>query len=210
MLRKFLLGIVVVSMASLAWAGIPDPAQCIVESDADGWSLYINPLGTGTPLTDAYVGDGTQSDATIDLYVIDGNGNPIFLYSFEDMWLECDGVVFCASAPLLPRPNGGSTDSFGYTFWDGILYGGGCGTEGVFVVLAGDRLPTPVDLYINSADMTANLAVDALDTFEYVQLLGGSGMGAYCADFNFTGGVDALDTFIYVSSLGAACPIIEP
>ena len=190
MMRRLLWIVAGLSMVPAAWANVPDPAQCIVESNADGWSMLVTPLGTGTPLTDVYVGDGTRGDATIHLWVLDSNGNPIYQYSWEDMWLEADGVAFAADPFPPPRPNGGSTDSFGYTYWDGVLFAGGCSQDGVWVVLAGDRLPTPVNLKINSCDINGDLVVDVLDVMFFMDMYGGAD---FCGDFNYNGFVTGLD-----------------
>jgi hypothetical protein len=200
MMRRLPWILTALSVASAAWASIPDVSQCIVESDADGWSMYVTPTGTGTPFTNVYTCTGDRGDATIHLWVIDGNGNPIYQYSWEDMWLEADGVTFCAADPYPPpRPNGGNTDSYGYTYWDGVLYAGGCSTDGVWVVLAGDRLPTPVGLKINSYDMDGDCVNYATETDMYI-FYDMMGTGNYCGDFNCDGVVDDLDYAIMTGS----------
>jgi hypothetical protein len=205
MLRRFLLGIMVVSLATLAWAGIPDPANSSVTWAAPSGSLvHIIPDGTGTPLNFVFAGPrptSGQVDGTIEITLLDANNVPVSEYSFEDLWLECDGVAFCAAIPATPST--GSTDEFGNTEWSGALFGGGNGYE-IYIKVGGTTLPTPVPYYVNSPDFNADLAVNALDVVPFFAVYGGTD---FEADFNWDNAVNALDVVPFFATYGSECPI---
>ena len=109
MLRRFLLGALVLSLASFAVAGVPDlnASTATFDPSAEGASIYVVPNGTGAAFTEAKAPGGATVDATITVTLIDTAGDPIFLYPFEDLYLQTSGggLVACQGAPLrtLPR-----------------------------------------------------------------------------------------------------------
>lgn len=129
MLRRNFSGLMVCIMclgaASLSLAGQPDHSMSFyaTASGTAEVSVFCAPDGGGKALTEAKLEAGGEVDATITLTVNDATGAPIFLYPFEDMWLETSagGMVPC---------NGGTTADFstdinGETTFSAALYAGG-------------------------------------------------------------------------------------
>lgn len=206
MLRRFLLGIAVVSLASAGWAGIVDVNQCVVDylPGDTPVSYFVLPDGS-TSLADALAASKAVTiDATITVTVNDFNGDPIPDYPREMIWLEPTGAgwgVVCGVDQWLADSD---TDAFGQTTFT-ALQGGGC-MEGELLVLVIGGYPVPggeFDISINSADLNADGTVNILDSLIYIGLLGTTD---YCGDYNFDGVVNILDSLIFVDAQGAACP----
>ena len=90
---------------------------------------FVNPDGTGPNV-----------DATIELWVLDAFGDPIYLYPFSDMWLETEskGMVLCPGGSVADQ----STDINGYTTFSSAMYAGCCGS-GMLVIINGTALSQP-------------------------------------------------------------------
>ena len=207
MLRRFLLGILVVSLASLAWAGVPD----LVESDAEiaaeavGASMFNTPNANGSDFTQAF-GAGGFVDATITLTLIDTDGLAIFLYPFEDLWLETSagGLKFCSGGTVADQ----STDELGQTTWTNALAAGGYSPgETTNIMVAGAPLTTTLDIIYNSADINGDLVVNLPDIVAFTQLLGGdySTHPLYAGDFNNDGQINLPDIVRMTGGIGTAC-----
>jgi len=206
MFRRFLLGIAVLSLASVAWAGVPDLNLSTAVTAAPGSSVFSLPSGAGAPLASARAFGGGVVDATITLTLVDSSGDPIFLYPFDDMWLESsdDGLVYCSRGTAAD----GSTDIDGQTTWATALQAGGHTTDGAvcLVMIAGAPLATTLDLRFNSADINGDLVVDLVDVSLFAPQV--IGAGSYSGDFNFDGIVDLVDVSIFapVVIVGSVCP----
>jgi hypothetical protein len=207
MLRRFLLGIMVVSFAATAWANVPDPAECVIEIDASavGASIFSLPLGTGKPFTEARASGGALVDATITLTVNDGFGDPIFAYSFEDMWLESElgGLKYC---PGGTQPSG-STDINGQTTWEDPMQAGGftASGENAVIMIGGQPVPAAVQLRFNSADISGDLLVNLTDIQAFAPALQPGGYN-YRADFDHNLVINLTDVQLLASGVGTSCP----
>ena len=205
MLRRFLLGIMVVSLASLAWAGVPDLTLSTASIDpaANGASVYVIPNGQGVGFDEAFLG-GNQVDATITLTLVDSDTNPIFGYPFEDLWLgtTADGLVACPGGTTAD----GSTDELGQTEWQNPLRAGGSSAgEATLVYVAGTALAGGgIDLTYNSADLNGDLQVNLSDVVPFTQDLTG-GTNPYRSDFNNDGVVNLSDIVRFTPAVGAIC-----
>lgn len=201
MLRRFLLGALVVSLASMAWAGVPDLTNSIAETDAPaGTSVYVLPNGTGTAFTEAFGPDGSSVDATITLTLIDTEGNPIFLYPFEDLWLEAGGnFAYCEGGTVADQ----STDEMGMTMWTNPLNAGGssAGSQ-TQVFVAGSALAGGLDITYNSADLNGDLLVNLSDIVPFTQMLAAYD---YAGDFNNDGVINLSDIVRFTPGIGSSC-----
>jgi hypothetical protein len=206
MLRRFLLGIMVVCFAATAWANVPDPAKCVatIDPSAVGASVFNLPNGTGAAFTEARALGGALVDATITLTVNDAFDDPIFAYSFEDMWLQSEfgGLKYC---PAGTQPDG-STDINGQTTWTTALDAGGftASGEGIVVMIGGQALTATLSLRFNSADISGDLQVNLTDVSLFSGVLNGA--YDYRADFDHNGLVNLTDISYLASGLGASCP----
>jgi hypothetical protein len=204
MLRRFLLGALVLSLASFAVAGVPDlnASTASIDPSAAGASVFVVPNGTGAAMTGAFLPGGASVDATISLTLIDTEGNPIFQYPFEDLWLATSGgsLNFCDGGTAADA----STDINGQTTWSNPLAAGGSTMgETAQVIVAGVPLAgAGLNIIFNSSDMTGDLAVNLSDIGAFTPLLGGS---AYEGDFNYDGEVGLSDIARFVPTIGSGC-----
>jgi len=196
-------------IASMAVAGIPDLTLSTATTVAPAQvSLFSVPNGTGKPLTQAKViSSGTLVDATITVTLRDGNGDPIYLYPAEDLWLETNagGMVHC---------NGGTraafnTNASGQTTFVGPFNAGKqsnrTGGEKTVVMVSGSALSgSLLDILFNSPDIDGNLIVNLSDTVLYAT--DAKGAYNYRSDFYFDNLINLSDTVLYAQGLSAACP----
>lgn len=211
MLRRFLLGIMVVSVASLAWAGVPDLDQCTATTGTTGASVYNVPNGGGTPFTQAFANAGGVVDATIEVTLVDGGGAPIFAYPFEDLWLDVSttnpttNFAFCNGGTVADA----ATDTDGKAEWaDPLLAGGSSGGETTLIYVAGTAIPgIALPITYNSADLNGDLVANLTDVVEFKTLLDNDPTN-YAGDFNNDGIINLSDVVLFAPpvSVVADCP----
>ena len=209
MLRRFLLGIMVVSLASMAWAGVPDlnVSTASIPDGAAGSSVFVLPNAAGIGFDEAFAPGGVEVDATITLTLIDTQGDPIFLFPFEDLWLESSNgsLSYCAGGTAADQ----STDANGETTWSNPVAGGVnndlfTGTETVVVMVAGSPLSSigPAILF-NSADQNGDLVVNLSDISRFTAVLNGA--YNFAGDFNNDGIVNLSDIVRMTAGIGTVC-----
>jgi hypothetical protein len=199
-----LIGGLIVGLATAAWAGIPDPNESYATTVAGVQVSILNsPGGTGSPINSCYgFGVGPTVDATIEVWVRDAFGDPIYLYPFSDIWLETasKAMVLCPGGSVADQ----STDINGYTTFSGAMFAGCCGS-GMIVMINGTALAQPaLNMLVNSPDMNCDLTVNLTD----VVLFAGAYYGAYdyCADFYWDGILNLSDIVVLAQNVGQACP----
>lgn len=212
-LRK-LMGVFMVALvvcaASVAVANVPDLGLSTATMATTGQtlSLFNRPDGGGSPLTEAYVlnGGGAKADATITLTLVDGLGNPIANYPFEDLTLSCDDGAGQAMVPCVGGVSAdGNTDAAGQTTFAGTLRAGGWAAANTDVMVAGSALTSGgVALQMNSSDLNGDGVVAVSDISLFAQIYYGS--YSYGADFNADGSVAISDVSLLAQGNGAACP----
>ena len=183
--------------------GIPDVTLSTATVPSPGpFSVYTRPDGGGHPLSAAYLMDGQEADATITLHLVDANGDPIYLYPFEDLWLEGN------AGPLVLCPGGSIADDYtdinGYTTFSNPIYGGGQGW-GVVVLVSGLALTQPpLPISFNSPDITGDLVANITDIVPF----GMDWLGTYNyrSDFFYDGVIDISDIALFAQGMGASCP----
>ncbi|MEZ4386502.1 MAG: hypothetical protein R3D98_02780 [Candidatus Krumholzibacteriia bacterium] len=198
-----MLGALVVSLASIAWAGVPDlnTSTASIDPAANGASVFNLPNGAGVALDQAF-GVGGTVDATITLTLIDTTGDPIFGYPFEDLWLETSlgGLTFCDGGTAADA----STDIDGMTTWSNPLAAGGNSAgETTRVIVAGAPLAgAGLSLTFNSADINGDLIVNLSDVATFTQALA---TYTYDADFNNDGIINLSDVARFTQGIGTSC-----
>jgi hypothetical protein len=199
----------VLGLASLAWAGIPDLDESYAFSQqASQVSVYSLPNGGGDGIDDCYLFGGTKTDATITLYVLDINGDPIYLYPFADLWLETNtpgvnpptGMVLCPGGSTADQ----STDENGMTTFSNPVFGcaHGYGTD---VMINGDPInQPPILMDFNSPDINGDQVCDLPDIAEFA----GDYFGTYDyrSDFFYNGTLNIQDIALLAQGLGSECP----
>jgi hypothetical protein len=193
-------------MASFAMAGVPDLDLTMATTAAtEPVSLFDLPNEGGSALWQAYAFGGTVTDATIEMYLVDGLGDAIDLYPSEDMWLETTlgGMVPCANGTAADQ----ATDEFGYTIWEDALAAGGHtdpSTELTVVVINGDPLSQAgFNIQHNSADIDGSGVANISDIAAFTQILFGA--YDYAADFLWDGVINISDVALMSQGNGAAC-----
>lgn len=204
MLRRFLLGALVLSVASIAWAGVPDLAlsQAVIDAAAVGATVYVLPNGAGPGFDSASAAGGGSVDATITLTLLDDQSDPIFGFPFEDLWLETSGggLVSCPGGVTAD----GSTDIDGVTTWSNPPAAGGVSVgETTKVYVAGSALTgAGLDLVFKSADMNGDLVVNLSDIVVFTPMLTSYNEAG---DYNNDGDVDLSDIVRFTPGIGASC-----
>jgi hypothetical protein len=208
MVRRQLWGICVLALvlgASSAWAGIPDPTNSYATTMAQqDVSVLVSPSGIGSQLSACFAyQQGPVADATIELWVRDAVGDPIYLFPSSDMWLETasKGMVLCPGGSTADQ----STDINGYTTFSHAIFAGCCGS-GIVVTVNGQALSQAPfsNIYVNSPDMNCNLVVNLSDVVVWATVFFGT--YDYCADFYWDGLLNLSDIVILAQSIAATCP----
>lgn len=209
MVRRKLVSLFVCSLVmgavSMAVAGIPDLTNSTATTAAGTQvSVYCSSVpGVGQTLLQGKNAAGVVTNATITLTLKDGNGDPIFNYPFEDLWLATSLNGFVSCTPTLAN---GSTNALGMTLFTGANVGKGHsdrnGGEKTVIMIAGTPLSgSQLDILFNSADINADNVVNISDTVLYVTALKGLAADNYYANFNYDGVVNISDTVVYVTAL---------
>ena len=210
MVRRKLMGLLVcsfvLSIATVAWAGVPSLSlsSAVDNAPAVQTLMYSVPDASGTPFTAAYASGAVETNDTVTLTLVDANGDAIFAYPFEDLWIDAESgtFLFCPGGTVADQ----STDVNGQTTWTGSMFAGGEGA-GLVVMVNGDPLTQgALDFLFNSADINADLAVNLSDAVAFTQTFaGGSGYSA-AMDFNNDGTMNLSDVVAMAQAIGAACP----
>jgi len=214
MLRRNIVGLLVclavLSVATLGFAGVPDVNNSTATTAATVQvSVFNVPDGTGKAMTEARaIGVSGSVDATITVTLLDAGMNPVYLFPFEDMWLETTmgGLVPCANGTVADA----STDINGQATFTGPFYAGGItdGASGELteVVVNGSALVgSDMDIQFNSADMTGDGAVNISDLSSFsAGYLGGT--YTYDVDFSYDGVLNLSDLVLFSTAFNAVCP----
>jgi len=212
MLRRGVLALcaccAIVTPATTVASPIPDLDCCDVITAAPvPVSICVAPDGSGPPLTAARALDhAAPLDATITVFVRDGQCIPIQMFPHEDIWLETTGggVVICPAGSIADHPTGPD----GSTTFTAPLRAGRHSDDGeqAVVVVTGTPLGRhAVAVRFNSPDISGNLVVNLQDTVLFAtDMLGGSYV--YRSDFHYDGLLNLSDTVLFALGMGAECP----
>lgn len=195
-------GLMVLGMASLAMANVPDGALSTASSAAG--CLRIVPDGTGDALS--------SSGLTVTVTVRDGNGNPIAGYPFQDVNLVDNAGGADVSLCTTGWAASANTNASGVTTITGPGFGGGSTQGGMRVSLAGTIVTgglglLPIDVV--SADMDGNLSVALLDLSAVPTGFAArfqNGVYDFESDYNCDGIENLLDVTKFAIDNGAVCP----
>ena len=235
MLRKNIVGLLICIVAlgatSLGFAGIPDIEQCTAEmlgvdpGDTGPWNVFNTPDATGYTMAEARAvatASGSWDDATITVTLIDGNGNPVFAYPFEDLWLENTPATAPVSvgdpAGLVACPNGtladASSDINGQTTFSGPFFAGGHVTytdattyDATYVMVSGEAIATALPIIFNSADIDGDGQwTSSVDVILFSQRYPASAGYSYSVDFYFDEANTLSDLVLFSAARNVACP----
>jgi hypothetical protein len=212
MLRK-LMGLLVCTLvisATAAVAGVPDLdlSSAAIPSGTEGTqvTVYNLPNGNGVGFDEAKALGGATFDATITLTLLDGNGDAIPNFPFEDMWVQSSaGTFFACTNGTTADAN---TDADGQTQWQNALLAGGFSdpaSDVTQVYISGAPLNQPgLDVQYNSADLSGDGVVNLTDIGQFATAYFGA--YAYKADFIWDGALNLSDIGRLAQGNGAACP----
>ena len=198
-------GLVAVGMTGLAMAGIPDLDNSSASSPTGCIEISVD--GSGTAIGAAGM--------TVTVTVLDGNGDPVVGYPFQDVWLgdTLGGteIVLCNGGSTA----NGNTNASGVTFITGAVAGGGTTTTGMNVYLAGAPLNGVIlPISASNPDLNGDLAVTTAGDLQPVP--GGFANlylnGVYDSedDFNFDGTENLLDVTRFAGQWAAVPPVACP
>ena len=167
-------------------------------------TLFVLPAGNGFPFSQAYLPDGSLTDATLRVQIVDHMGDPVASFPAEDMWLMStdEGMAPCIGGSCADA----NTDSDGWTIWAEPLNAGGHSTAPCTMLVNG---MSPVGwedlaLQFNSADINGDRIVNLPD----LQLFADSYFGEYsfAADLHYDGVLNLLDVVNLAVGMGTSCP----
>ena len=197
-----------IGFATFAMANVPDLQESTAAPafNSGQIALYNLPNGGGQAFTQARYWNGSATevvDATITLTVLDSSLNPIYLYPFEDMWLESrDGGMFiCPGGTVADL----ATDINGQTQWIVPLRAGGFSVDLMQVMINGAALTSSagMSIQVNSADINGTGLVELGDVVIFSADL--FGPYVYRSDFAYDLDVNLLDVTKISAAWGAAC-----
>lgn len=205
--RVFIVLLFLVLFVPHALAGIGEPliTYDMAYQGPETVCLLVVPDGSGPPLTEARLPDGSQVDATITAEILDLAAIPIANYPAEDMWLVSadGGLVACAGGIIADGP----TDALGIATFSNSLSGGGWSNDLAQLVVNGSVVPSRagLNLVFNSPDLNADLEVNLAD----VQLFAAdffSGMYSRRSDLNYDLTINLSDIVPLANSMTVVCP----
>ena len=188
-------GTMVLGLAGLASAGVPDPTLSSASAAGSG-TVLVTPGGTSDTLADKGV--------TVTVNVVDNTGTPIAGYPFQDVYLDDAGtgeISLCQGGSVAD----GNTDASGVTTISGAIAGGGFTQNGMQVYLAGVAIGSALSIDVNSCDINGDLQINLTDVGSFSSDFT-SGVYAFRSDFQFDGIVNLGDIGLFAQKLGETCP----
>jgi hypothetical protein len=219
MTRPLLLLLAIVVSGLAAANPVLVPLVAMVDFDPAGEvSLVMTPDGSGTSFAEAWGPGGGQVDATLWIQIVDDDGNPMFEFPAEDMWLQfavnpgtAGGCIHYLYYEGGVFPPDGDSSPDGMVGWQLALRGGGWSEGPVTIYIMGmpamatDYTELPgLPIRVNSPDIDGDLVVDLTDITLFAQDLGGP--YHYRSDLCWDGEIDLSDIVLFVQGLGATCP----
>lgn len=210
--------VLLLASLAVAVAGIPLPARAdwgipnmylsqawFTVSPGTTATLLVVPDGSGPPLSQARLHNGSLIDRVLHLQAFDDLGTPV--YQLEpDHWTLAwqDGGVHACGGTLQPDR---TTGADGMTEWALPLRAGGYSRSLVRVTWHGQPLLTNngLVLQVNSPDLNGDLVVDLLDVTLFAQDYFADDY-RFRSDLHADGDVNISDIVPMVQHLGARCP----
>lgn len=209
-LKYMMLGVPLVLLmtaSASACVGLPDLNTSLIWQNFPGLAtLRVQPDGSGPPLTEARVADGTVVDATLHLALNNScpEDGPVVGFPREDMWLESlgGGMMFCPGGSIADGP----TDEDGHTQWSQPLTGGGWDEGNCRVLVAGDPLGSlqGQTVNFNSPDLNGDQVVNLIDVGLFAQDYYGE--YHFRSDLARDGVLNLSDLYHLAVSVGQSCP----
>lgn len=188
----------ILGLAGLAMAGVPDPGASTVYTN--GGEATLTPGGLAQSLATYGV--------TVTVTVRDGSGLAIPAFPAADIWLDDIGngdINLCQSGSTADA----QTDGAGFTTISGVMAGGGWTQSGMSVYVSGVAVTGgsgPVlNIDLNSPDITRDRIVDLGD----ISLFQSDVLppnNAFRSDYTHDGIVDLGDISLFSSWIGDSCP----
>lgn len=162
------------------------------------------PDGSGDALTNAQLPNGNRVDATMTLYLLDMNADPIANFPAEDLWLETvdAGLALCPAGSIADSP----TDQNGVTTWTAPLLAGGSSQALTQILINGASLMTSAGFELDhvSPDIDGDLTVNLKDIALFAQDFAAG--YAFRSDFSRDGILNIADIAPLARAIGANCP----
>lgn len=193
-------------------SGIASPALAIPGMGSSYWTHDLNtdaglcacPAGDGQPFASMTSPSG-DVDGTIHLFVLTDSNAPVYLFPYEDLWLQVPGLNAC--------PNGAAadhaTDLDGHTTFSVSPSFGGVQTGALTVMISGDAVPNPAPdagfFHVTSPDLNGDRSVDLSDVILFSERWFAEGYDPGI-DYLYDGVNDLSDIVVFASHMGHRCP----
>jgi hypothetical protein len=201
--RHLWLTIMILLVPVVAFGDIPDMNNCSISTRAtEDVSIMICPGCDGYPFTAAQKFGGEYMDATIDVYIRNGVGQPVANFPYQDLWLDDPFLCFCLGGSDADA----DTDENGHTQFSFPLCGGGYSENfdlGGYV--AGNAFiqnPLP-HIKTNSPDINCDLVVNLSDLALFAQHYYGT--ASYVNDFFWDSVADLRDLALFAQHYNHIC-----
>lgn len=188
----------ILGLAGLAMAGVPDPGASVVYTS--GGEATLTPGGLAQSLASYGV--------IVTVTVRDGNGLPIPAFPAQDIWLDDNGsadINLCQSGSTAD----GQTDGDGFATISGVMAGGGNTQSGLSAYVSGVAISggggPSLSIDLNSPDINGDRIVDLGD----ISLFNADVQppnNAFRSDFTHDGIVDLGDVSLFSSWIDDVCP----
>jgi hypothetical protein len=188
----------ILGLAGLAMAGVPDPGASVVYTS--GGEATLTPGGLAQSLATYGV--------SVTITVRDGNGLPIPAFPAQDIWLDDKGdasINLCQSGSTADA----ATDGDGHTTLSGVMAGGGWTQSGCAVYVSGVAITggdgNNLPIALNSPDINGDRVVELADISLFqADTLPPS--NAFRSDYTHDGVVDLGDISLFSSWIDDVCP----
>lgn len=204
--RYFLALICTLMVPVTVFGGVPVIENCDIFTRAtEDVSVFLCPACDGDPLATAQTfGGDVLMDATIEVYIRDGLGQPVPGVDRFDIRIDDPNLCWCD-----PEGNAADadTDENGYAEFALAPCGGGCSNNfelGGYlggVPFLQNNLPY---LQFNSVDLNCDLVVDLIDLAQFTPAY--FGPYTYCVDYHWNGVINLVDLAIFSQHYGHECP----
>lgn len=210
--------ILALSFAALATAQpVAANSTAMLVAPVPGVSVFVQPNGSGTPLSACYAPGGTVVSAAVVVTIRDAAGNPVAAVPNRDIRIARagTGMIWCSDTwypPPMHAPNCADlpTNAAGQTRFTLAYHGGSWHNAGMQVWVleaAGIWAPIPniLTVNMNSPDNNGDLVVNLSDVVTFVADLW-TIPAPYRSDFNWDNNVNLTDIVLLTTSIGLTCP----
>ena len=200
--RNLVTLILVLLVPAVVFGEVPDINNCDISTRATvDVSIMICPECDGNSFGAAFAFGGALTDATLEVYIRNNEGQPLDGIAADNIWIDADGVTWCTAGNIADFDTGDPNETLlsGYTEFALPPCGGGCSEN---FTLGGFLAPnTPFNenllphIKFNSPDTNGDLIVDLIDLSAFAAAY--FAPATYCFDFFWDGEMGLQDLALF-------------